>query len=97
MFSGLWLWPGRQETDKEPGAGGGMFAVSLVVAMEGVVATAGSEVLRVGEDDVTDTLALAAATGLPFCLTWKLSLFSAVTVSLSLSMSGTEQSLETQL
>lgn len=45
VFPGLSRWAGWHGTDKEVEAGGGMFVVSLVVTMEGVVATAGSEVL----------------------------------------------------
>lgn len=45
VFPGLSRGAGRHGTDKEAEAGGGTFVVSLVVTMEGVVATAGSEVL----------------------------------------------------
>lgn len=45
VFPGLSRGAGRHGTNKEVEAGGGAFVVSLVVTIEGVVATAGSEVL----------------------------------------------------
>lgn len=86
MFPGLSRGAGRHGTDKEVEVGGGTIVVSLVVTMEGAVATAGSEVLCVGEDDVTVVVAIGVPTGLPFCLTLGLSLPSAFKVSLSKSL-----------
>lgn len=95
VFPELSRGAGRQGTDKEVEAGGGMLVVSLVVNMEGVVATAGSEVLRVGEEDVPVVVATGVPKGLvPFCLTWGLSLSSAITVSLPTSRNV--HSLDTQ-
>lgn len=50
-----------------------------------------------GEDDVSNVVALVP-TGLPFCLTWGLSLHSAFTVSLIMSLltSRSVHSLGTQ-
>lgn len=99
MFPGLSRGAGRHGTDKEVEVGGGIFALSLVVTMEGVVATAGSEVLLVGEDDVTVVVvAIEVPTGLPFCLAWGFPLSSAFTVCLptSLLTSQTVHSLDTQ-
>lgn len=98
MFPGLSRGAGRHGTDKEVEAGGGMFVVSLEVTIEGVVAAAGSGVLRMGEDDVTVVVAVGVPTGLPFCLTWGLSLSSGLTDSLptSLLTSRSVHSLETQ-
>ncbi len=48
-----------------------------------------------GEDDVTVVVAIGVPTGLPFCLTWGLSLSSAFTVS-SLLKSWNVYSLDTQ-
>ena len=45
MVPGLSRGAGRQGKDKEVEAGGGIFVVSLVVTMEGVVAAASSRVL----------------------------------------------------
>lgn len=69
MFPGLSRGAGRHMTDKEVEAAAGAFAVSLVVIIEGVFATAGSEVLRVGENDVTVFVAIGVPAGLPFCFT----------------------------
>lgn len=51
-----------------------------------------------GEDDVTVVVAIGVPVGLPFCLTWGLSLSSEFTVSLpiSLLMSRNVHSLDTQ-
>lgn len=89
------VFPGRQGTDREVEAGGGMFVESLVVTMEMVVAAAGSEVLWVGEDDATEAVALGV---LPFCLTWGFSFSSTFTVSLPTSWptSRSVHSLEMQ-
>lgn len=85
---------GGQDTDKEVDAGGLAFVVSLFIAIEGVNATAGSEVLCSGEEDVT--VATEIPMGLPFCFTCGLSLPSELTVS-SLLASCKVCRLETQL
>jgi len=98
VFPGLSRGAGRLGKDKEVEAGGGMFAVSLVVTMEGVVAATGSGVLCMGEDDVPVFEAIGLPMGLPFCLTWGLSLSSAFTDSLlaSLPRFRSVHSFETQ-
>lgn len=45
MFPGLSRGVGWHGTDSDDAAEGGMFVESLLVTMEGVVATGGSEVL----------------------------------------------------
>lgn len=84
---------GGQDTDKEVDAGGLAFVASIFITIEGVDATAGSEVLSSGEDDVT--VATGIPIGLPFCFTSGLSLPSELTVS-SLLASCKACSLETQ-
>lgn len=84
---------GGQETDKEVDAGGLAFVVSIFITTEGADATAGSEVLSSGEEDVT--IATGIPMGLPFCFTCGLSLPSELTVS-SLLGSWKVRSLETQ-
>lgn len=63
---------GGQDTDKEVDAGGLAFVVSLFITIDGVDATAGSEVLSRREEDVT--VATGIPKGLPFCFTRGLSL-----------------------
>lgn len=98
VFPGLSRGAVKHGTDKEVEAEGGIFAESLVVTMEGVVATVSSEVLLVEEDDVTAAVALGVPTGLPFCIAWEFSLSSVFTVSLptSLLTSRTVHSVDTQ-
>lgn len=84
---------GGQDTDKEVDAGGLACVVSIFITIEGADATAGSEVLSRGEDDVT--VATGIPMGLPFCFTCRLSLPSELTAS-SLLPSWKVHSLETQ-
>lgn len=84
---------GGQDPDKEVDAGGLAFVASVFITIEGADATAGSEILSSGGDDVT--VATGIPRGLPFCLTRGLSLPSKGTAS-SLLASWNVRSLETQ-